>query len=251
MIFFSRKTSRIDHSSLVVGFFAGLGGQGEGDRVAVRFTQDDFLLINNVGSINKLSNIEANIVDFVSAGNCGDNDVLDDTGLDGFGVGQLKSNIEGFGDKGNFVSLGLVFLTAVLVFTSTVVIAITGGFAAGDLHGLRFIGISHLGDGSGQVRDKRGIAVGAEFVLLNGISGGTDSYDLVITIVSILNDLNGQFDGGNLGGESGHTDLSVDRGVGIPAVVLGAVAVCGGMVGKSHQRQQSQDKGLKYFEKLI
>jgi len=243
---FSRKTSRKDHSSLVVGFFAGLGWQSKGDRVAVRFTQDDFLLVNNIGSINKLGNIEANIVNLVFAGNGGDSDVLGDTGLDGFGVGQLNGNLEGFGDKGNFVSLGLVFLTAVLVFTGTVVIAITGGFAAGDLHGLGFIGIGHLGDGSGQVGDKRGIRVGAELIGFDGISGGTDGDDLVITVIVINDFLNSQFNGGHLGGESGHADLSVDRGVGIPAVVLGAVAVCGGMVGKSHQRQQSQDKGLHY-----
>ena len=58
----------------------------------------------------------------------------------------------------------------------------------------------------------------------------------MVTVVIVFDNLHVEGDGLVDGGESGHANLSVDRGVGIPAVVLGAVAVCGGMVGKSHQR---------------
>ena len=67
---------------------------------------------------------------------------------------------------------------------------------------------------------------------------------MLITVVVVFNNLDVE---NNLllnVGESGYANLSVDRGVGIPAVVLGTIAIGRGMVGKSHQRQQSQDKGL-------
>jgi len=146
--------------------------------------------------------------------------------------------------------LGLVFLTAVLVFSCSVVIAITGGFAACDLHGLRFVLISHLGDLSGESLGLGAVAVCAEFMLVDGLGDGTDGSDLVITVIGILNFLNSQGNGGSLGGESGHADLSVDRGVGIPAVDLwtvcwGMMSVCWCMVGKSHGgKRKSQEKSL-------
>ena len=67
---------------------------------------------------------------------------------------------------------------------------------------------------------------------------------MLVTVVVVFNNLDVE---NNLllnVGESGYANLSVDRGVGIPAVVLGTIAIGRGMVGKSHQRQQSQDKGL-------
>ena len=74
---------------------------------------------------------------------------------------------------------------------------------------------------------------------------------MLITVVVVFNNLDGK---GNLFldiGESGHTNLSVDRGVGIPAVVLGTVPIGGGVVGKSHKRQQSQDESLKIKVKFL
>ena len=67
---------------------------------------------------------------------------------------------------------------------------------------------------------------------------------MLVTVVVVFNNLDGKCNLFLNIGESGHTNLSVDRGVGIPAVVLGTIAIGRGMVGKSHQRQQSQDKGL-------
>jgi len=238
------------HCLFVVGFLAGLGGQSKGNSVAVRFSQDDFDLVDNIDGINKFGNVEAFLFDNVFADNLGEDDVFDDAGLDGFGVGQIDGDVKGSVDKGDFVSLGLVFLTAVLVFSSSVVISITGGFAAGDLHGLRFILISHLGDSCGEDIQFGSIAVCAEFVLVDGLSDNTVGSDLVITVIVILYFLNSQGDGGGLGGESGHADLSVDRGVGIPAVDLwtvcwGMMSVCWCMVGKSHGgKRKSQEKSL-------
>jgi len=74
---------------------------------------------------------------------------------------------------------------------------------------------------------------------------------LFITVIGIYNNLDVKDDLFFNVGESGHANLSIDRGVGIPAVVCwgwgisrGMVTVGRGMVGKSHQRQKTQDKGL-------
>ena len=67
---------------------------------------------------------------------------------------------------------------------------------------------------------------------------------MLVTVVVVFNNLDGKCNLFLNIGESGHTNLSVDRGVGIPAVVLGTIAIGWGVVGESHQRQQSQDKGL-------
>ena len=245
-----KRPEMITAHCLIVGFLAGLGGKGKGNSVTVRFSQDDFDLVNNIDVINKFGNVEAFLFDNVFADNLGEDDVFGDAGLDGFGVGQIDGDVKGSVDKGDFVSLGLVFLTAVLVFSSSVVIAITGGFAACDLHGLRFVLISHLGDTSGEDILFGSVGVCAEFVLVDGLGDDTVGSDLVITVIVILYYLNIQGDRGGFGGESGHADLSVDRGVGIPAVDLGTVcwgmvSVCWGMVGKSHGGQRkSHDKGL-------
>ena len=87
-------------------------------------------------------------------------------------------------------------------------------------------------------------------MLVDRLGDGTDGSDLVITVIGILNFLNSQGNGGSLGGESGHADLSVDRGVGIPAVDLwtvcwGMMSVCWCMVGKSHGgKRKGQEKSL-------
>ena len=72
---------------------------------------------------------------------------------------------------------------------------------------------------------------------------------MFITVVVVFDNLDVEDDLFLNVGESGHANLSVDGGVGIPAVDLwtvcwGMVSVCWSMVGKSHERQKSQDKGL-------
>ena len=44
---------------LVVGFFAGLGRQSEGNSITFGFSQDNFALDDGVGAVDKTGNIEA------------------------------------------------------------------------------------------------------------------------------------------------------------------------------------------------
>merc|ERR1719500_1436757 len=81
------------------------------------FTNDDLLLVNSVGSINKLGNIEALILNLVLALNLRNLNSLGDTDLLGGRVGEHAGDLKGGSDKGDLVSLSLVFLTAHLVFS--------------------------------------------------------------------------------------------------------------------------------------
>ena len=92
------------------------------------------------------------------------------------------------------------------------------------------------------------VRVGADLTGDGGVDGFADGSDLGVAVVVVNDVLDGQGHGGDLGGESGHADLSVDGCVGIPAVVLGTVSVTmrSGVIGESHQGQQSKDKSLKW-----
>lgn len=116
---------------------------------------------------------------------------------------------------------------------------------------------SYLGDGSSQSFLLSGVAVGAEFAGDNGLGGLAHGSDLGVAVVVVNDVLNSQSDRGDFGGKSGDTDFSIDRSVGISAVVLGAItAISGGvMVSKGHQGQQGQDENLyitiSIYEKLL
>ena len=130
---------------LVVGFFAGLGRQSKGDGITFGFSQDNFALDDSVGAVYKTGNVEAFLGLDIFADNLINFDFLDNTGLDGLSIGQVNS--DGFGgiNSGDFVGLGLVFFTTVLVFSSTIAtMAITRCFAGSDLHGFRFLNIVNL-----------------------------------------------------------------------------------------------------------
>merc|ERR1719445_2654242 len=99
---------------------ARLCRKSEGDLFTAWFTNDDLLLVNSVGSISKLGNIEALVLNLVLALNLGDLNSLGDTDLLGGRVGKEASNFKGGSDKGDFVSLCLVFLTAYLVFSMAI-----------------------------------------------------------------------------------------------------------------------------------
>ena len=135
---------KVHHSSLVVSFFASLGGQSQSDSVAVGFSQDNSDLVNGVGSIFEFGHIEAFLFNNVSAFDFGDGDLLGHAVLDGFGDGDLDGHVQGDGDKGDSVGLSLVLLATVLVFSSSVMVTVSGGTAGGHLHGLGFGLISHL-----------------------------------------------------------------------------------------------------------
>lgn len=236
---------KVHHSSLVVSFFASLGGQSQSDSVAVGFAQDNSDLVNGVGSIFEFGHIEAFLFNNVSAFDFGDGDLLGHAVLDGFGDGDLDGHVQGDSDKGDSVGLSLVLLTTVLVFSSSVVVTVSGGAAGGHLHGLGFGLISHLGGGSRHGFFLLDIVIGTDFTGNNGVGLLADSSDLIVAVVVIHNVLHVQDDGGGLGGEGGDTDLSVDAGVGVSAVVFGAITIRrGGVVGKGQKGQKSQDKGL-------
>merc|ERR1719495_157219 len=95
----------------------GLGRESKGNFFTAWFTNDDLLLVNSVGSISKLGNIEALVLNLVLALNLGDLDGLGNTDLLGGRVGEHAGLLKGGSDKGDLVSLSLVFLTAYLVFS--------------------------------------------------------------------------------------------------------------------------------------
>merc|ERR550519_1133651 len=96
---------------------ACLGGKGESDIFTAWFSNDHLLLLNSVGSINKLGNIEALVFNLILTLNLGDLDGLGDTDLLGGRVGEHAGLLNGDSDEGDLVSLSLVFLTAYLVFS--------------------------------------------------------------------------------------------------------------------------------------
>merc|ERR1719219_2297430 len=100
-----------------MGLAASLCGEGEGDLFTAGFTNDNLLLVNSVGSISKLGNIEALVLNLVLALNLGDLDGLGDTDLLGGWVGEHAGLLKRDSDEGDLVSLSLVFLTANLMFS--------------------------------------------------------------------------------------------------------------------------------------
>merc|ERR1719445_2121640 len=99
---------------------ARLCRKSEGDLFTAWFTNDDLLLVNSVGSISKLGNIEALVLNLILALNLGDLNRLGDTDLLGGRVGKHAGHLKGSSDKGDLVSLSLVFLTAYLVFSLSI-----------------------------------------------------------------------------------------------------------------------------------
>ena len=96
----------------VVGLAAGLGGEGEGDLVTAGLSNDGLDLLDGVGAVSELGHIEASLLNLVLALDLGDGDGLGDAHLLGGGVGEGAGELQGGGDKGDLVSLGLVFLLA-------------------------------------------------------------------------------------------------------------------------------------------
>ena len=72
---------------LVVLLPAGLGVEGEGDLLTAGLSDDDLLLVNGVGGIDELGNVEALVLDLVLALDLSDGDILGDTDLLGGRVG--------------------------------------------------------------------------------------------------------------------------------------------------------------------
>jgi len=230
----------------------GLGWEGEGNIFTAWFTNDDLLLVNSVGSISKLGNIEALVLNLVLALNLGDLDSLGDTDLLGGRVGEHAGLLKGGSDKGDLVSLSLVFLTAYLVFSlaiSLVSISISSSSTSSHLHSFRLLVISNLGGGARSNNLLLLVHIGTDLSLNGGGCFLTDSEDTVKAVIIVHNLLDCKSDWGHLLSEGRHAHLGIDRGVGVPAVVLRGIPVgrgvhiCGGNSDKSRNKYQHHVDG--------
>jgi len=102
-----------------------LGWEGQSDIIAVWLAQNDLSLVNSVGAVFKLGNIEALLLLDVLADNLGDGDVLGNTDLNWVWGSNLNVDVQWDSDKGDLERLGLVFLMAVLVLSGTIVVTIS------------------------------------------------------------------------------------------------------------------------------
>merc|ERR1711970_853693 len=214
----------VDNRSM--GLAACLCREGEGDLFTAWFTNDNLLLVNGVGSISKLGNIEALVLDEVLALDLGDLDGLGDTDLLGGRVGEGASDFQWDSDKGDLVSLSLVFLTAHLVFSMTISWrSIPSGSTSSHLHSFGLFFISNLGGGARSCYILPLVHIGTDLSLNGGGCFLTDSEDTVKAVIIVHNLLDCKSDWGHLLSEGRHTHLSVDGCVSVPAVKLWLVPV--------------------------
>ena len=212
----------------VVGLAAGLGGEGQGDLLTAWLSDDGLHLVDGVGGINKLGDVEADVLDLVLTLDLCDLNGLGHTDFLGSWVRKRAGDLQGGGDQRNLVSLGLVLLTTDLMFSlavSMVTIAIASSSTGSHLHGLGLVLVGHLGGGAGGGHGLLLVHVGADLSLHDGGGLLAHCQHTVEAVVVVHDLLDGQGDGGHLVGEGGDTDLSVDGGVGVPAVKLRSVAV--------------------------
>merc|ERR1712086_361175 len=220
--------SVVDWSSM--GLAARLGWESKCDLFAAWFSNDNLLLVNSVGSINKLGNIEAFVLNHVLTLNLRDFNSLGDTDLLGGRVGQHTGLLKGDSDKGDLVSLGLVFLTAHLVFSPITsglmsISTISSSSTSSHLHGLRLLVIGDLGGGARGNNLLLLIHIGTDLSLNGGGCFLTDGEDTVKAVVIVYNLLDCKSDWGHLLCKGRHADLGIDRGVGVPAVEIRGIPV--------------------------
>merc|ERR1712227_758895 len=115
----------------VVGLAARLGGEAQGDLLTAGLSDDGLglVLADDLCDLNGL----------------GDADFL------GGGVGEAAGDLQGVGDQRDLVGLGLVLLTADLVFSlsvSMVAVSVSCGSTSSDLHGLGLVLEGDLGGGA-------------------------------------------------------------------------------------------------------
>merc|ERR1712168_427449 len=200
--------------------------EGKGDIFTAWFTNDDLLLVNSVGSISKLGNIETLVLNLVLALNLGDLDSLGDTDLLWGRVGERASNLQGDSDEGDLVSLSLVFLTAYLVFSMTISWrTVPSSSTSSHLHSFGLFFISNLGGGARSCYILPLVHIGTDLSLNGGGCFLTDSEDTVKAVIIVHNLLDCKSDWGHLLSKGRHAHLGVDRGVGVPAVILRSIPI--------------------------
>ena len=126
-------------------------------------------------------------------------------------------------DKGDLVNLSLVFLTAYLVFS--LAISISSSSTSSRLHSFRLLIISNLCGGARSNNLLLFIHIGTDLSLNGGGCFLTDSEDTVKAVIIVHNLLDCKSDWGHLLSEGRHAHLSVDRGVGVPAVILRGIPI--------------------------
>merc|ERR1719445_601654 len=229
---------------------ARLCRKSEGDLFTAWFTNDDLLLVNSVGSISKLGNIEALVLNLVLTLNLGDLNRLGDTDLLGGRVGKHAGLLKGSSDKGDLISLSLVFLTAYLVFSlsiSLVSISISSSYTSSHLHSLRLLVISNLGGGARGDNLLLLIHIGTDLSLNDGGCFLTDSQDTVKAVIIVHNLLDCKSDWGHLLSEGRHAHLGIDGGVGVPAVILRGIPIARGV----HICRGNSDKSRNKYGKHV
>merc|ERR1739838_1223066 len=166
---------------VAVALGAALGWQRERNLLTAGLSDDDLLLVDGVGGIDELGNVEALVLNLVLALDLGDGDVLGDTDLLGGRVGKAALDGKGGSDKGDLVGLGLGLL----------VVGDLGGLAVSD-------DVLPLVD------------VGADLPLDNSVGLLADGEDTVEAVVVVNNLLHRQGDRGHLLGKGGHAHLSIN-----------------------------------------
>ena len=205
-------------------------------------------LVHGVGGVNKLGHVEADVLDLVLALDLCDLNGLGHTDFLGSWVRKRAGDLQGGGDQRDLVSLGLVLLTADLVFplaVSVVTIAIAGSSTGSHLHGLRLVLVGDLGGGAGGGDGLLLVHVGADLSLHDGRGLLAHCQHTVEAVVVVDHLLDGQGDGGHLVSEGGDADLSVDGVVGVPAVKLRSVSISMGRgvdVSQSGGESDGEDK---------
>ena len=216
-----------------MGLGACLGGEGEGELFAGWFSNDGLNLVDGVGGVLELGNIEALVLNLILTLDLSDCNGLGDTHLLWGGVGQLARLQLGLGDQGNSVGLGLVLLAAVLVLTTSILLLVTisvpSGATSGHLHCLGLLIISDLGGGAVSSHINSCILIGADLTVDNLVCLLANCEDLIKAVVVVHNHLDGKGDGGHLFSKGGNAHLGVDGGVGVPAVVLRGVPISWGI----------------------
>merc|ERR1719180_119567 len=190
-------------SMVAMALGAALGWQRERHLLTAGLSDDDLFLVNGVGGVDELGNVEALVLNLVLALDLGDGDVLGDADLLGGRVGKAALDGEGGSDKGDLVGLGLVLLVAHLVLTVVGVSSVPVGrgldSTGSHLHGLA------VSDDVLPLVD-----VGADLPLDNGVGLLADGEDTVEAVVVVNNLLHRQCDRGHLLGKGGHTHLSIN-----------------------------------------
>jgi len=175
---------------------ADLLGEGEFDLLASGGGQLGLAFGNGLGGILNLGDKDGPLLSKISTAHNGKGDGLVDTGLDGLGVGDFDSDIDG-GDNGHVVSGFLSDLLAVVVSITTMsitTIAMVSRLADSDHLDVSFLLKGDLNSLGGGVFVLLLVRVRADFVgdLFNGFS--TDCAGDSVGEFHINDDLDGQLD---------------------------------------------------------